>query len=180
MRFLQRYFSAALVCAAFSLVLGPLAYAHLMVAQQGTLSIVDDDAFLVLSLPISAFKGIDDDGDGKVTMIEFNNHRAAIVVSVKDKVVLSDTGASLVLQGIMLSPVAQHDTSLQLISHLTIMGRFTLNDPASALRFEVGLYGLDAIERSLEITATSSQDHRKSTFQLTPAEPASLLFPDSV
>ena len=36
------------------------AQAHLMEAQQGTLNIIDDRAFMVLSLPISAFEDIDD------------------------------------------------------------------------------------------------------------------------
>jgi hypothetical protein len=180
MRLLQRCLSVALVSWVFSLVVCPLAYAHLMVAQHGTLNIVEDGAFMVLSLPISAFRRIDDDHDGKVTMIEFNNHRSAIVTSVKDKVILSDTEGRLSLQGIMLSPVSQHDTNVESISHLAIMGRFTLSDAAKALRFEIGLYGPDAVEKSLEITATRPHDRQKVTFQLTPAEPASLLFPDSV
>ena len=33
--------------------------AHLMLAQQGTLNIIDSDAFVVVSLPVSAFDGID-------------------------------------------------------------------------------------------------------------------------
>jgi hypothetical protein len=56
-----------------------LAEAHLMVAQHGTLNVVDDGVFMVLSLPVSAFDGVDDDNDGKVSMLEFNNHRGAIV-----------------------------------------------------------------------------------------------------
>ena len=45
----------------------PVANAHLMVAQQGTLNVVDDGAFVVMSLPISAFSSVDDDGDGKLS-----------------------------------------------------------------------------------------------------------------
>ena len=61
-----------------------------MVAQHGTLNIVDDSTFMVLSLHISAFEGVDDDKDGKVSMVEFNSHRAAIVESVGQHVTLSD------------------------------------------------------------------------------------------
>ena len=57
-----------------------------MVARHGTLNFVDDGAFMVLSLPMSAFEGIDDDGDGKVSMIEFNNHRTGIVGAVRHAV----------------------------------------------------------------------------------------------
>ena len=41
-----------------------LVFAHLMVAQHGTLNIVDDSVFMVLSLPVSAFEGLDDDPAG--------------------------------------------------------------------------------------------------------------------
>jgi hypothetical protein len=57
------------------MAMGPLAHAHLMVAQHGTLNIVDDGVFMVLSLPISAFNGVDEDSNGKISMLEFNNHR---------------------------------------------------------------------------------------------------------
>ena len=36
-------------------------YAHVMVAQHGTLNVVDNDVFMVLSLPVSAFEGVDDE-----------------------------------------------------------------------------------------------------------------------
>lgn len=151
-----------------------------MVAQHGTLNIVDGSVFMVLSLPVSAFSGVDDNDDGSVTMMEFNNHRAAIVASVKDNVVLSDAKERLFIQGIILSPVAQDDTAVASISQITIMGRFVLNDTVSALRFEVGLYGSDVAEKTLEIAATRSHDRRKDVFELTPAEPASFLFPLSL
>ena len=42
--------------------------AHLMVPENGTLNFVDDNVYVVLSLPISAFKGVDDDNDGHVSL----------------------------------------------------------------------------------------------------------------
>ena len=43
------------------------AQAHLMVAQHGTLNLVGDGVYMVLSLPVSAFAGSDDDGDDKLS-----------------------------------------------------------------------------------------------------------------
>lgn len=43
------------------------AHAYLMVAQRGTLNLVGDGGFMVLSLPISAFTGIDDNADGQLS-----------------------------------------------------------------------------------------------------------------
>lgn len=48
----------------------PTAQAHVILAQKGTLNIVDGGAFMVLSLPVSAFSGIDDDGDALLSPTE--------------------------------------------------------------------------------------------------------------
>jgi len=149
-----------------------------MVAQHGTLNFVDDGAFMVLSLPISAFEGIDDDSDGKVSMIEFNNHRAAIVESVGQNVTLSDIEGNLSLEGIMLSPVVGHDASDESISQLTVMGRFALADANGALRFQVGLFGKQSTGQLLKMTATRQSDKQEHIFELTPVTPAGMLFAD--
>jgi hypothetical protein len=79
MRSIYKNVSATMVILILTVPMSPSAQAHLMLAQHGTLNIVDDGAFMVLSLPISAFEGVDDDSDGKVSMVEFNNHRAVVV-----------------------------------------------------------------------------------------------------
>ncbi len=176
MRVLHRYMAITLLAWTSSMIMGQLAHAHLMVAQHGTLNIVDDGVFMVLSLPMSAFDGIDDDSDGKVSMIEFNNHRGTIVESVRQNVTLGDAQENASLQGVILSPVVPHNAIGESLSQLTVMGRFALDDSASALRFHIGLYGRQAAEQSLEITATRKRDRQKTVFELTPDAPASLIF----
>jgi len=156
------------------------AQAHLMVAQHGTLNIVDDGAFMVLSIPISAFEGIDDDGDGKVSMVEFNHHRTTIAESVGQNLTLSGEDGNLSLEGIMLSPVAPHDASDESISQLTVMGRFDLADTEGALRFQVGLFGNQSNEQQLEITATRESDGWEQVLELTPTSPAGNLFAEEL
>lgn len=180
MRSTYKYLPVAVLALVLGLSASPSAQAHLMVAQHGTLNIVDSDAFMVLSLPISAFDGVDDDGDGEVSMIEFNRHRSAIVEVVHKNVSLSDSQGNQPLQGIMLSPVVPHDAVKDPISQLVVMGRFALGDPNSALRFYAGVYGKQAAEQVLEITATRQTDKQKTIFKLTPKAPAALLFPDNV
>jgi hypothetical protein len=179
MLFLHRYLAITLISLTLSLVMGPVAHAHLMVAQHGTLNIVDDGVFMVLSLPISAFDGVDDDKDGKVSMIEFNNHRGAIVASVSDNVTLSGAQGTGYLQGILLSPVAAHGSVENPIAQLTVMGRFRLADSAEALRFHIGLYGRQADEQVLEITAIRARNNQKTVFELTPGASSNVIFPDS-
>ena len=147
-----------------------------MATQHGTLNIVDDGAFMVLSLPMSTFENVDDDNDGKVSMVEFNHHRVAIVESVRKYVTLSDKAGNLSLEGIMLSPVVSHNSLNEPISHLTVMGRFTLDDLNNALRFQVDLFGTQSDEQLVEITATRNANNQKYAFELTPARPVSPIF----
>lgn len=157
-------------------ILATPARAHLMVAQHGTLNFVDNAAFMVASIPISAFADIDEDADGNVTMFEFNRSREAILLALKDSVFLTDGGGRLDLQGILLSPVTQHDGSPELITDLTVMGRFNLRDETSALSFENRLYGDKPSQQTLNMSATRRIDGYNTEFVLTPANPARVFF----
>lgn len=165
-----------------SVMVAPLANAHLMVAQHGTLNFLNDDVFMVLSVPMSAFKGIDTNGDGKVTMIEFNNHRAAISKTVKDNIELTDSNNPLTLNGLMLSPVVHHHGSAQPITQLTLMGKFKL--PASVnesadlnqLKFHMNLFGNSKKEQTIEMTGTHKAGNQKRVFTLTPQSNTALIF----
>jgi hypothetical protein len=176
---IHKYVSIALLTLILTVLMSASAQAHLMGAQHGTLNFVDDGAFMVLSLPISAFDGIDDDDNGKISMIEFNNHRAAIVESVTQNIRLSDKQRNLSLEGIILSPVVPHDASDKSISQLTVMGRFVLVDSNSTLRFQVELFGKQPSERQLKITATRKSDKQAQVFELTPVISEEMLFTDT-
>ena len=178
MQILNKYLAALLFVWTVSLFGPQAAHAHLMVAQHGTLNIVNDGAFMVLSLPISAFEGIDDDSDGRISMIEFNAHRAAVVASVRQNVTLSDEQGSYTLSDVMLSPVLPHDASKTYFSQLAVMGKFSLDETQGALRFHAGLYGKLPTEQVLEISAARSADSQKHVFKLTPSESAVALFTD--
>lgn len=176
MRYLPRYLALTILTWTCTLLTGPQAQAHLMVAQHGTLNIVDDGVFMVLSLPISAFYGIDDDNNGDISVVEFNNHRDAIVQSIRQGVTLRDPQGNCSLEGIMLSPVVSHEQPEQPISQLAVMGRFTLNGSDDDLRFHMGLYGKQAAEQQLEMTATRVRDNGKKVFELTSTAPARVIF----
>lgn len=177
MRVLQRI--KTIVCGSFLLVslLSTSAQAHLMVAQHGTLNIVGDGAFMVLALPISAFVEVDGDRDGNVTMIEFNQHREQIMAAIKANVLLSDASGVLSLEGIMLSPEVAHNTDMEFVTQLTVLGRFTLNQSSSSMAFSMGLYGVNSGEQTMEITGTRTVDDQAHVLVLTPENFAGTLFP---
>lgn len=176
MKCIHQLFSSTLLVLVSTMLISASVQAHLMVAQHGTLNFVEDGAFMVVSLPISAFDGVDDDADGSVSMIEFNSHRAAIVETIRQKVVLSDQQVSFSLEGIMLSPVVSHDASDGTISQLTVMGRFDLVGAKQGFRFQVALFGKQPDESLLKITATRKSDQQEHIFELTPTTTIDLFY----
>jgi hypothetical protein len=150
--------------------------AHLMPAQHGTLHIVDNGAFMVVTLPISAFGGLDDDGDGVVTMLELNRHRGTVVAAVRGGIVLNDALGDAPLTGILLSPVRNDDALDAPVSELTVLGRFELNLPVSALLFRLDLFGSSAPQQAVEFTATRDSDSRQQQFMLRPDAAVTAIF----
>ena len=148
------------------------AQAHLMVAQHGTLNLVGDGVYMVLSLPVSAFAGSNDDGDDKLSSEEFNKHRPNIVEAIKQHVRLLDANGPRPLEGMMLSPVAAHDAPKAPTEQMVVMGRFVLDQPvsATALHFHIGLFGQQKEELSFTIIAQDKTKALKHKAVLTPAQ----------
>ena len=152
------------------------AAAHLMIAQRGTLNLVGDGVFMVLSLPVSAFTDVDDDGDGKLSNAEFTKHRLNIVSAVNEHVRLMDADGSRPLEGMMLSPVAPHDNPAAPTEQLVVMGRFVLEKPDTTLRFHIGLFGQKVDEQSISVTASDKARALTHKMVLTPQQDNKELF----
>jgi len=165
-----------LISVLLTLIVSTHSFAHVMVAQHGTLNIVDDGVFMVLSLPVSAFEGIDDDQDSKLSSAEFSLHRTAIAKTVKESILLQDKTGKLDLQGMMLSPVTPHHSPKEPAAQLIVMGRFALADVNSELQYQVKLFGKSPTEQVLEITATNKAEKKKHAFSLTAKESNVQLF----
>ena len=157
----------------------PSAHAHLMAAQHGTLNFVGDDVFMVLSLPVSAFSGVDDDGDGKLSMIEFGAHRAVIASAVMRNVKLLDEQGPRPLDGVMLSLATPNDAATQPAAQLVILGRFALTGQKGTLRFQARLFSIEAAERILRVTVTRGAKTETQLLVLTAQQPSRDLFPSA-
>jgi hypothetical protein len=155
----------------------PGAHAHLMVAQKGTLNFVGNGAFMVLSVPVSALKGTDDDGDGKLSMTELRTHRDQVISTLQSHIQLMDANGPRPLEGVMLTLSPPDDTPNAPASQLVVMGRFALADQAGPLRFQIGLFGKDTAEQSFKITMTRSA--QKQLMALSPERAAREIFPSS-
>lgn len=156
------------------------AQAHLMTAQRGTLNFVDTGAFMVLSLPVAAFTGVDHDGDQLLSIAEFEAGRRDIMAAVKRQVkLLDENGVSRPLEGLMLSPAPAHDAPAAPASHVIVMGRFALAEADGSYRLTVGLYGDTPEEQTLRIKASRPSAEQTQPLQLTPEKASGKLFPSA-
>jgi hypothetical protein len=161
-----------LLCAASA------AQAHLMVAQRGTLNFVGTGAFLVLSLPVSAFDGVDDDGDGRLSASELQAHRAAIEAAVVNRVRLADAHGLLPLQGLMLSLSPPDDAPAAPAAQLVVMGRYALPRDAaevSGLQWVMPLFGRQPGEQALVLNVTRGA--QQQTLLVRPGQAVARLLP---
>jgi hypothetical protein len=69
------------------------AAAHLMPPGHGTLNVVDGKAYMVLSVPVSAFSDVEACRDGILTPAELSAHHDALVAQVRADVHLAHAGA---------------------------------------------------------------------------------------
>lgn len=154
----------------------PVANAHLMVAQQGTLNVVEDGAFMVMSLPISAFISVDDDGDGKLSREEFTTHQADLNAEITRGIQLLDNEGARPLQGLMLTPVFKDEAPQEPATQLIAMGRFSLSNPDAPLELDMRLFGTTRAERTQQITVSRPADGRTQLLIVTPERPTHALF----
>ncbi|ASJ76513.1 HupE/UreJ family protein [Granulosicoccus antarcticus] len=171
--------SSAVTRAAFALLLilssiGS-ANAHLMVAQQGTLNIVEGGAFMVLSLPTSAFSKFDDNGDNKLSREEFSTHQASLNSAVEDGINLRQGGQSKELQGLMLTPVFDEQKPQEPASQMIAMGRFVLSETAAPLEFDLQIFGTGSTESTQQVTVSRPADGRRQLLVFSAKSPTHAL-----
>lgn len=149
-----------------------------MVAQHGTLNISPDGVYMVLSLPVSSFNGIDDNLDGKLSKKEFDKHQYEISKVVHSKVTLSDNAIKRPLNGLILSPVFSHHKPNAPVSQIVVMGKFMLATENANMRFQVDLYGKTVEEQLIKVTASNKRLEKINVVNLTPTQSHAVLFSD--
>lgn len=156
----------------------PAAHGHLIVDQKGTINFVDDGAFIVVSLPVTALQGADDDGDGKMSFAEMARHTPELQRQIKAGLRLSDRVGEKALEGLLLNLSPPDSAPASPATHVVAMGRFALGAPAEALenaRFESSLFGQSDSEKTLIITL--KRGSQTQLLMLNPDHPSGRLFP---
>ena len=153
--------------------------AHLMVEQHGTVNFANSGAFLVLSVPVSAFNGVDDNDDGALSAKELSRHTAEVEQQLHDGVqLLDDSGEPLPLQGLLLSLVAPDHAPTAAARQLIALGRFPVDDPAASLGLRIALHGEAPEEEHISITATRDGQSHEMVFA--PGREYHTMFPNKI
>ena len=168
---------APLLAMLLGLAVLPPAHAHLMVAQRGTLNLVGNGAFMVLSLPVSAFAGVDDDHDGQWSPAELGAHVASIEAQVQRGVRLLDGAQALPLQGVMLQLSPADHLAQGASNQIVVLGRFALGVRRSGLQLALSLFGTQADEQAQQITVSLGDQAQR--LLLTPARNQAELLPSA-
>ena len=154
-------------------VLSTEASAHLMVAQKGTLKLGKGGYYFVVSLPVGAFSGVDDDGDGSLSAKELKAHSAALKAAVTRGFTLSSAAAGpLPIEGLLLQ--MGHTHSKRRAKHIIAMGRFNVAAEVRDLTLETHLFGEGRRATRLTISITRHNDKERAV--LTPKTPRHRLF----
>jgi hypothetical protein len=134
------------------------ASAHLIMPQSGTLNFVDGSAYLVMSLPVSAFPYINDNENHLLSAQSFTKHQLRMAADVEAQVQLLDAQGPLQLEGTFLNFTPPDNDPSGSASDIVVLGRFKLryaeDAKSSALRLRVTLFGTAANEKSLTATVT--------------------------
>jgi hypothetical protein len=143
---------AAATLGALALTAAP-AQAHLIPAEQGTVNVVGDGVFVVLSVPTSALHGADDDGDGVVDLAEFQKHEAQLKAEIDRRMAIFDGSAlaTTVQVDLVLSP--RHDGAPG-ADQVVALKHARFDAAPRDLRVRCDLFGAGAAEQKLTITAT--------------------------
>jgi hypothetical protein len=152
------------------------ASAHLMVAQRGTLNFVGEGAFLVLSVPASAFVDADENHDGNISREELVSHREAILGRVHRDVTLREAANACALDVLQLTLSPPDDAPTSPASQLVVLGRFAV-DPAASHRFRIDLLGAAPSERRFHVTATRNATGQSQLLVLDEGNRERALFP---
>ena len=158
-----------------TLAVSSTAHAHLMVEQHATLNVVNDGAYLVISVPVSAFSSVDDDGDGRLSTEELGKNLSSLQQQIHDNVkLIASSGQQLPLQGLMISLSPPHDDPGGPASYVIALGRFPVDDSVSAMAMEVLLQGKEPSQQTIHLTAKHDGTSRK--FEFTPEQSRHLIF----
>jgi hydrogenase/urease accessory protein HupE len=171
-------FAWALLCLTACTLLPPTAAAHLLPPQNATIHAVGDKVYAVVSVPVSALSGVDDDGDGQLSAAELRRHQADINRQFMQRFQLSvakETGRALTSWA--LSPQTGGG-ALVPMTYVVVLEVVQFSRSVDELALRTDLFGSGDGEAKLSIRASRDQVHSAETELaiLDPLLPAHVFF----
>jgi len=170
-----------LFCLIFLIAWPVQSRADLLPAQNATLSLIDSSIYVVVSTPVSALTGIDDNADGLISNAEMTKHSADIQNQFQKRFSLTDEGnpgtpvLTLVNDPGINAPPAGYPS-------LVILQRINFTRPPTHLLLTTDLFGTKKGEDKLTLTATlgkpSDPDSRTEVVILDSGHSSQKLFID--
>jgi hydrogenase/urease accessory protein HupE len=139
------------------------AAAHLLPPQNATIHAVGDKVYAVVSVPVSALSGVDDNGDGRLSAAELRRHQADISRQFMQRFELrmaKETGR--VLTSWVLSPQTGGGP-LEPMTYVVVLETIQFSRSVDALVLRTDLFGGGDQEATLSIRATRDQVHGAET-----------------
>lgn len=151
------------------LLAGGGAQAHLLPRAQGTLNLRGADAYVMLSVPVSALSGADDDGDRLLSAAELARHHAALRRQIAAGFMVRDGGRPGTSEALLLLPEgAARAADLIVLQHT----RFAA--PPDAPEVETSLFADTPAGRQVSMRVVRGADTELAV--LTPDVPSRRLF----
>lgn len=177
MRRARRVTMLVLGLCAMALVGAPVLWAHLMPAQQGTVNILGNAAFIALSLPVSAVPFCDDDRDGRLSASELRAHDGALRAELSRRIRVDDTDQPAHLDTLVLmyepDDRAPAGASVGSPTFLALL-RVSFPQAPRVLRLSIDLFGATAREQQFTIKATRGAEIEVA--ELSPSRRAHIFF----
>lgn len=144
---------SCLIAALWLLFIPCAAQAHLLPKQNATMNVVDKSAFFVVSVPVSALTGVDNDQDGALSMAEIQQNNRVIQRQFEARFHVRSngkTGDSKLTW--VLSPTQDGITAET--DYIVVMHRVDFAEVPRNPVLETSLFGTLAGERQMTINAT--------------------------
>ncbi len=157
-------------------LLGQAASAHMVPAQHGTMNVVGDAVFVVLSLPSSALHGADDNGDKRLSPEELAAHEAEVRAEVVRRVRVTSGGhpGEVEFFQASLADDAHHPESSGESKNFLVLMKTNFKAPPVSLGIELDFFGAMAEEQRMTIRAIRGPENE--TMVLTPERIAHRFF----
>jgi hydrogenase/urease accessory protein HupE len=130
------------------------AFAHIMPASRGTVSIKGNNVYAVQSVPVSALTGFDKNGDRLIDQSELSQSYEALKAQITKRVQFNAEGVIEVEADTFLVSAAGSDHPEAPIDYIVALTAKAYSAPPQKLTLTTDLFGTSASEQRLELSAT--------------------------